>query len=70
MKLKQLETSFKEVEVANEIAENANGEIIDVEPEYTVDDEPPQADNVQHGSELEQQPPIDDGQQQLGGPGF
>lgn len=64
-----------EQEVAQEIVENANGTVIDVEPEYTTTDEKHvQNDQPQEQEQQQQQaeetPVVDEGQQQFEGPGF
>ncbi|MCG8400865.1 MAG: recombinase RecT [Firmicutes bacterium] len=82
LNLKQMEASFAEAEIANEIEQNANGEIIDIKPEDVTDGDTAQEDPAvepegQKAEASHDQPPQkpEAGQENLpptgtGGPGF
>ena len=74
MRLKQVEESYAEMEVAEEIEKNANGEILDIEYEEAPDEAPETEKELQPEKEpveaQKQAAATKAGQQEMGGPDF
>jgi recombination protein RecT len=65
LKLKQIENDYKQAEVAQEIAENANGDYIDITPEPEVEQQPELIEQPSKDAHDQQQMSFD-----KAGPGF
>lgn len=68
LRLKQMEDSFREAEIEHEIAENANGEYIDITPETETVPQPKEQQSPSNNPSGQQQMNFDGGQK--AGPGF